>query len=205
MLIDLHCHTWLSKDNLCDPEALLRRARELGMEALCITEHHSVEASRELEPVAAKLGLRLLRACEASTELGHLLLFGVRDDAWNRYAGEYLRAADVIRAAREQGAAVVAAHPYRGGGRNKRFMGDRVRELDVDGIEVGNGKAKEEENAKALAVAVERGLAQTGGSDAHDPDELGTFVTEVDGEVRTIDDLVRAIRERRTKAARWKR
>jgi hypothetical protein len=197
MRIDLHVHTRLSRDNDCDPDALFRRAKQIGLDALCITEHHSYEVSAAHEPVAARHGIRLFRACEASTAWGHLLLFGVRDDSWNRYRGVDLDALDVIRAARAQGAFVVAAHPFRRGS-NRRFLGDRVRTLDVDGIEVLNGGANDDENAMARSVAVERGLAMTGGSDAHRPEDLGRAYTEIDGDVRTMDDLVAALRERRT-------
>ncbi len=196
MKIDLHVHTRLSRDNDADPDALFRRARDIGLDAVCITEHHSYEVSAAHEPVARRHGVRLLRAVEASTDIGHLLLFGIRDDSWNTYTGSYLKAPDVIRAAKAQGAVVVAAHPFRKG-RNAFMMGDRVKTLDLDGIETANGAATPEENARAAACAV--GLAQTGGSDAHAPEQVGRRVTEIDGDIRTIDDLVRAIREKRTR------
>lgn len=201
MRIDLHVHTRLSRDNDCDPDALFRRVRETGLDAICITEHHSYEVSAPLEPIAAKHGVLLLRACEASTDLGHLLLFGVRDDRWNTYQGEYLAAADVVAAAHRQGAMVVAAHPFRRGS-NAFTLGDRLDALDVDGIEILNARARDAENAAARAAAERRGLAVTGGSDAHRPEDVGRAWTEIDGEVRTIDDLVAALRERRTRAAR---
>lgn len=73
MWIDTHCHTRHSHDNWLEPLDLVRRAKQLGLDGVCITEHHSYEASAPVEAVARGEGFLLLRGVEISTDRGHLL------------------------------------------------------------------------------------------------------------------------------------
>lgn len=74
-----------------------------------------------------------------------------------------------------------ATHPFRGflmfgvdelGLRPEKAAGRKVFDL-VDGIEVLNGRVNNNENIFTHEVAKIRGLPETGGSDAHNIDEVG--------------------------------
>jgi hypothetical protein len=83
MKIDLHCHTKYSLDNVFDPGQLIREAYEKGLDGVCITDHFSVEASGPVDKIKKPEGFLVFRGVEISTTLGHMLAFGLRDDAWN--------------------------------------------------------------------------------------------------------------------------
>ncbi len=83
MLIDLHCHTKYSHDNYLEPDDLFDRAIEMGLDGVCITEHHSYEASAPIMHRPRPHNLLVLRGLEISTDYGHLLVYGVSDDSWN--------------------------------------------------------------------------------------------------------------------------
>jgi predicted metal-dependent phosphoesterase TrpH len=65
---DLHCHSFCS-DGSDSPEALLKKAKEIGLGGLSITDHDSIEAyTPELFRVAEMLEVRLLTGVELSSE-----------------------------------------------------------------------------------------------------------------------------------------
>lgn len=51
---DLHLHTWWSYDATADPEAYFRRARNLGLRCLAITDHHVVDGREEVAAIAVR-------------------------------------------------------------------------------------------------------------------------------------------------------
>ncbi len=62
---DLHLHTFWSYDATAEPEAYFKRATELGVRCLAITEHHNIDSAPEVAAVAARYPhVRLLRAAE---------------------------------------------------------------------------------------------------------------------------------------------
>lgn len=68
---DLHCHTHCS-DGSDSPEAVLRKAKEIGLSGLSITDHDTIDAySPELFALAEELNIRLLPGIELSTEYEH--------------------------------------------------------------------------------------------------------------------------------------
>lgn len=68
---DLHCHSIFS-DGTYSPEELIKKALEIGLKGLSITDHDTVEAYQIATPLARELGLKLLSGVEFST-----VLFGV--------------------------------------------------------------------------------------------------------------------------------
>lgn len=63
---DLHCHTTFS-DGTMTPEELLNHAKELGLSALAITDHDTIEAYSVAPAIAKKLGLLLGSGVEFSS------------------------------------------------------------------------------------------------------------------------------------------
>ena len=97
MWIDCHCHTKYSYDNWLEPVDLIRRAKALGLDAVCITEHYSYEASEPVERVGRDEGLLVLRGVEIATDRGHMLAYGVEDDGWNIWGRDnYLPINEVV-------------------------------------------------------------------------------------------------------------
>lgn len=54
MIFDLHMHTWWSYDATADPEGYFRRAAELGLRCLAITDHHVTDSHDEVAAIAAQ-------------------------------------------------------------------------------------------------------------------------------------------------------
>jgi len=82
---DLHNHTWWSYDAAAQPDAYFRRARELSIRALALTEHHVFDSWFEVKEAArAYPDVRVIPAAEISvtTSLGavDLLCYGIPEE-----------------------------------------------------------------------------------------------------------------------------
>ncbi|MFN7921133.1 MAG: PHP domain-containing protein [Bryobacteraceae bacterium] len=67
-MIDLHAHTTAS-DGTYTPQQLVQEAREIGLDALSITDHDTFEGYDEACPLAERIGLPLVCGIELSTKL----------------------------------------------------------------------------------------------------------------------------------------
>src|SRR5438552_14101385 len=108
MKFDLHMHTRRhSPDGQIDPFRLLRRAREVGLDGIVITEHDWLWTEEELEELrAAAPGLVVLTGIEVSAWEGHFLVYGVHNP-FTLPRG--MRVAALCREVHNQSGAVVAA------------------------------------------------------------------------------------------------
>ncbi|MBW2140987.1 MAG: PHP domain-containing protein [Deltaproteobacteria bacterium] len=97
---------------------------------------------------------------------------------------------------------MIAAHPFRG---FKTFgIGQLQMDVDqackrkvfqyVDGLEVRNGKLNEQENDMAAQVAERLDLLGVAGSDAHNVDEVGKWITVFDREIENEQELIEELR-----------
>lgn len=183
--LDLHVHTKYSGDNDADPEETIIRAIELGLHGVAFTEHYYYGASEPVEILKEKYGeqILILRGVEFSTNEGHCLIFGVNTD---RLGMKSAPLADVIRFATGAGGVVIPSHPYRPG----TSLGDLVKSMNgISGLEGYNGANMHPLNVKAIDAAKAMKLPYTGGSDAHEPHEVGSCYTEFRDAV-TYDNFI---------------
>jgi predicted metal-dependent phosphoesterase TrpH len=197
MKFDLHMHTTRhSPDSQMDPLALLRRARQIGLDGVVITEHDWLWTQPELE-VLRGLGedLVVLAGIEVSAGEGHFLVYGVSNPfALPRGIG----VAELCREVHRQGGAVVAAHPFRWGQPFDEILAEE--RPDLDGLEMMSSNMDADCRRRTLEVQAWTGLAGLGNSDAHHEDVLGYCYTEFPDGIRTMAEVVEAIRGRATAA-----
>lgn len=194
MWIDCHCHTRHSNDNWLQPEDLVRRAKALALDGLVVTEHHSVEASEPVERVGREEGLLVLRGVEISTDRGHLLAFGLRDDGWNIWGrNNYLPLAPLIERIEQLGGICVPAHPFRNIGLSD-LEGGLLAIGGISAVETHNGGNQVGDNEMAIRAAERLGLPSLGGSDCHKVEAVGRCATEFAGPIADIDDFIAAVR-----------
>lgn len=194
MWIDAHCHTRYSYDNWLEPRDLVRRAKSIGIDAVCITEHYSYEASEPVERIGREEGLLVLRGVEIATDRGHLLAYGIEDDSWNGWGRDnYLPLMEVIERVNEKGGICIPAHPFREIGLASLLEGL----LDLQGIaavESHNGGNSDSDNALALRAAEHMKLPTLGGSDCHKVGAVGRCATEFARPVASMDDFIAQVR-----------
>jgi hypothetical protein len=213
MLIDLHVHTLLSSDSNAAAEHYLELAArsEPRLGAICFTEHRLYPADpaldREYEALSEHFGVRIFKGIEADTEFGHLLIFGLTQEILRRYDPEARlhKCEPLIELVHGEGGVAIPAHPFRDSGFGRR-LDDLLARLGpaLGAIEVLNGQNSEHENTMAETAAQKLGLTAVGGSDAHfaTPKWFLTCATELECEVRTVEELCAEIRAGRARPAR---
>ncbi|MFN3479184.1 MAG: PHP domain-containing protein [Thermodesulfovibrionales bacterium] len=186
--VDLHIHSKYSGDNDSEPEEIINKAIEAGLDAIAFTEHYSYEASEFVESLRHKYNsIEILRGVEFSTPDGHCLIFGVNTDRLSIREVPLDEVIDIITLA---GGVIIPTHPYRG----INSMGDTIRKVKgFSAIEGFNGLNMYHLNQKAIDAARDLGLPYTGGSDAHRPEDVGSCYTEFDEPVRE-DNIVKILK-----------
>ena len=171
---------------------MIEQALKMNLEGVCFTEHHSMMPSWPLEKIRIPEGFYVFRGLEISTDRGHLLVYGLKDDSWNMWSSyTYLNAFRVIENVHRLGGICVPAHPFRGW---DSFGEDVFRMDGFDAIETHNGLNLEDMNQKALHAARLRNLSSVGGSDCHHKEQVGRAFTEFKNPVYTIGELIEEIK-----------
>ncbi len=190
MRAELHVHSTYSSDGRQTVAQILERCRALGLGAVAITDHNSVQGS--LEALREnRYGLIVLTGTEVSTAQGHVLAYNIFEPIpAGRSVEETL---DIIH---EAGGIAVAPHPFRawsGLGRSN------ILNQQFDGVEVINSRSLRLSNDRASRLATQMGVANTGGSDSHSLKTLGRAYTVFPESCTTAEDMVRAIRSNKTR------
>jgi len=93
---DLHVHTVVSACAEVEmiPPLIVRRARELGLKLIGVTDHHSVENAQAVQQAARQYGIKVLPGMEVQTreEVHVICLFDELDTAenWQEMIWKYL-------------------------------------------------------------------------------------------------------------------
>lgn len=216
MKIDLHTHTrYGSVCAYMDPDQLIQRAKEIGLDGVCITEHNQLWSQQAIERLRHKHHFLVIGGVEVSTDCGDILVFGL-----HRSVRDVFHIQDLKKMANDAGAVMILAHPFRSerGGRtdlssshnNFKQWGSGHRHnifQMIDGIEVYNGQSGFQEKRLAKSIADRYNLSVTGGSDAHAILGVGACYTVFEEEVQHEQDLISQIREGRCRGIdpRWDR
>jgi len=186
-MIDLHAHTrHKSLDSGLAPEVLAERTAALGLSAICITEHNNIWTRAEAAALVGRWELPVLRGMEISTDVGHVLVFGVEGYTLEMWNIERLR-----RIVESEGGVMVLAHPNRNAGFGRPWSD--APDL-FEAFEGANGDDHNRSSAYVLDLARSLGLPTTGGSDAHSSPAVGRRATLFDQIITTEAQLIDALR-----------
>ena len=188
MTIDMHFHTRQhSPCSSIDMEEGIRKAKERGLDGICITEHDTFACRKTAEKLQDKYGILVIVGTEILTEEGDLLCYGLDEIPEGNISAQ-----DLINHVNSLGGACIAAHPYR---QNNRGMGDCLFKLKgLHAIESFNGNTLDENNHKAQIAARELRIPCIGGSDAHSIEKIGVYATRFFSNIESERDLIEAIR-----------
>ena len=183
--VELHCHTAFSMDGLMTFDSLLCTANAVGLDALAITDHDTIDGALDFQRKAGALGspLRIIAGEERTLDDGsHLIgLFLQRHIESRDLAGAIL---EIER----QGGLCLIPHPFRrkDGLLRNGLQPLRLFEGRAAGFELFSAKCSFAENRQAASLLTTTTLGPFGGSDAHYESDLGEAMNLVacDGDLR---------------------
>lgn len=188
MLIDLHTHsTAHSACSAVSADELVLAAKASGLDGVCLTEHDAFWPEPLVRELGEKHGIVVLRGVEATTEVGHVLVFGVSH--WRKGLATVEALHEFVRS---EGGLMFLAHPSRRYGRP--VDGGMLGGI-FDSLEVENASEGPLQNGNAVALAKKCRLPGIGGSDGHIAAEIGASATRlargVTNEAELVNELLR--------------
>ncbi len=181
--VDLHVHSFYSKDSVITPQELVFYAKRAGLDAVAVTDHNNWESAQK---IAKETDFLIIPGMEVSSRHGHIVALNVSEPM-----PRDLSADETVERIHRAGGLAIACHPF---AMLKGSVGKYVTEK-FDGIEAINASAfpfgrasrKAQETAKRLH------LPEVAGTDAHWGPIIGRAYTLIEAEA-TVEDILQAIR-----------
>lgn len=197
MLIDLHLHVLPhSTDSFLTLEQAVTKAKERGLDALCVTDHDSMGLRERAAQFTRETGFPVLVGVEYFSLQGDITAFGI-----DHFPDHRVSAQTFIDLVNQQGGFCVACHPFRNNGRGLGRHLSQVHGLHA--VEVLNGSTVMDANRQALRACRTLGLKTIGASDAHVEKQVGIFATWLPHPAGNLPDLVRQLHEEKPRPAIW--
>lgn len=188
---DLHVHTCYSyKDAETKPEELVKKARELGLDVIGVTDHGTTKGALDTQRAAHGKPLVLIGQ-EVRTKQGEIIVFGPRLDIEQK-----LDLLETCKIAKKLGGFIIIPHPF---DPLRQGVGSRIENIKkhIDAIEVYNPRSIFScFNKKAATFASENNLPAIAGTDAHFPEELGSVTTMIRVKKPTGEEIFRAVKNK---------
>ena len=192
---DLHIHTIYSYDGTATVPAVLRRAKQIGLDVIAITDHDELRGSFKALEIAPSYGIEVIPGVEVTTAEGDLLALNVTQEI--KKGRSLLK---TVLAVEKAGGFCIAPHPMAQGFGMKSLSAysimralhnpDAARTLI--GIETFNATTIDRRSNHYASILGEYlDIAKLGNSDAHTLDTIGLGMTEFIGD--TAQDLIQAI------------
>ena len=207
-LADLHIHTIHSYDGTASVSAVMKRAVEIGLDVIAITDHDEINGSLKALELAPKYGLEVIPGVEVTTAEGDLLALNITETVERDRP-----LLETILRVGELGGFCIAPHPMAEGlGMNSLSAYSILKALRhpeaariLIGIETYNATTIDRMSNHYAGILADRlGIAQTASSDAHVVQAIGLGITEFDG--YTAQHLITALQNmnvRHRKQKQW--
>jgi predicted metal-dependent phosphoesterase TrpH len=197
MLIDLHVHSHHSPGCTLAPRDVVRRAKEMGLDAVVFTDTNTLDGLEEIRAAGRQEQLLAMCGVELVTDHGHYLCYFPDPRKVpappQMFGTTPWPVRDVLQRVRDIGGVVVAAHPYDKS--VERPSGDFIFTLDgLSALEGLNARRKGPSNDLAVEAADHMNLPCVGGSGAHPTlDDIGKAATLFRMPVTGEEELVREL------------
>lgn len=193
---DLHIHSVYSFDAATTVRAILKQAKDVGLNIIAVTDHDEIRGSLEAHQLAPEYGIESIPAAEISTREGHLVALWIED-----LPPRGLSLIDTLLLIGKQGGVAIAPHPFSnlpGSLSMESVVGaltnPRAKAV-LKGIETHNMSTQAFDTI-AQKLSIYLPLAKLASSDSHVYWSIGAGRTEFPGE--TAQDLRRALENNTT-------
>lgn len=173
MKIDLHTHTFRSKDSLMAYDRIIVAVPRAGLDGIAVTDHNELQGALELAEAAP---FTVIPSEEIKTSKGEIIGFFLRE-----WIPPGLSPLETVERIHEQGGVAYVPHPF-DEVRGSRIQREALEEVTphIDVLEVFNARnALPAYNARALDYARHHNLLGGAGSDAHTYAEYGRAYVDI--------------------------
>ena len=186
MLMDPHIHSKYSGDATASPEDIIKKSKEIGLDAIAIADHNTLKGSIvAMKEVKDLDDFIVIPAMEVTSNKGHIVALGITQEVEKGLSPE-----ETIDKIRSQGGIAIAPHPFV---RYREGLCGYVKNLDIDAIETLNSRyIFGYSNWRAKRLAEKRGIPKIGASDAHFLGAIGSCVTELEAEF-SVESIIKGI------------
>jgi predicted metal-dependent phosphoesterase TrpH len=187
---DFHMHTHYSYDCASSPEALVKRALQVGLNCIAVTDHNSIKGSVEVQAIAP---FTVILGEEIKSTAGEITGLFIKEEI-----PRDLSPIETAKRIKEQGGLVSVPHPFISMGRMSAVDHDTVNTIlpYVDIMEAFNARTLKQSDVQAARdYAREHNLVTTAVSDSHTLRELGGSYTEFPEFDGTPEGFKEALRE----------
>ena len=173
MKIDLHTHTFCSKDSCNQYDRIIDAVQRAGLDGIAVTDHNEFRGARELQQRAPFI---VIPGEEIKTSAGEIIGLFLRE-----WISPGLEPLETVQRIHDQGGLAYVPHPFDEirGSRLQRWALDLVSP-HIDILEVFNARnALPRYNRRALEYAERHRLLGGAGSDTHTYGEYGRAYVDV--------------------------
>lgn len=167
-------------------EKIVSRCQEVGINCIAICDHGTAEGALKMREISP---FPVIVAEEILTPHGEIMGMFLEETIPSGLSVE-----QTISRIRAQGGLVCIPHPFdifRGSALRSNILEEIAEQIDI--LEVLNSRyILGRSSTKALAFALKYGIAQSAGSDAHTPHEIGNAYVEMP-EFNGRDDFLEAL------------
>ncbi len=193
MLMELHAHTKNSHrskvyfDGVNTPEEVVRAAKRKGLGAIAITDHDTMNGTKNARKLGKKYDIIVIKGEEITTKSGHVVALGIEETIPKGLSVE-----ETVDEIHKQGGIAVSVHPF---DVRREGIGNLCTKCDV--IEAFNAMNLERiSNRKAKKVALKSRKPMVAGSDAHSINMIGYGITKVNAD--SLEKIFKEIKKHRT-------
>ena len=188
-IIDMHIH--LKNRSPCSIIGIEQLMASLSQKisGICITDHWKVSPIKNL----SNYGFKVFFGMEITSEEGDILAYGIKN-----VPSRILPAQEVIDIIHKQGGVAVCAHPFSSG--HMSFY-ENFYDFNFDAIEINGAMGKRTKELASKAAKISE-LPTIGGSDAHSVKQLNSMGTKFSVSIRSVSDIVEAIKTKKCRAIR---
>lgn len=196
MLIDLHVHSRISHQGIQEPEEIILKAKQVGLDGVCFVENQPIKEWKALLELGKAHEVAVFFGRHISSKQGDFLFYpaDAKDAAKEYFDNSHTLSFDEIRAElKALGGILAAAHPYKQNTSNP--LGDRIFKLEgLDAIQVRNGSCSSIVNDFALEASFHLKALPIGGSQmCKTLETLGSAATLFAEPVNSQKELIEAL------------
>ncbi len=200
--LDLHVHTHVSKDSIASADSVCKKLKKIGFAGLALTDHNTYKGIPDMKLACKERNLTLIEGIEIQTNYGEIIVLFATEPVSLRN----LEYEAICEDARSKDGLIVIPHPFDTKRKSRlvlEYIHPNTLKKYTDGVELYNSRIidPKEPIKRALKFKNKFDLFETGGSDAHQPRELGNAYTIIPEDcsyaLQNSDDLKKVFQQKK--------